>query len=307
VLLLGFTTCLVLGLQWGGNTKPWKSADVIATLVLSGVLLAIFAAWQRFKGPKALVPLVLLQSRTMIGCCLVALWTRMGFFSALYYLPLYFQAVHNHSAVRSGVDLLPLSIALIISAGVSGGVISRIGRYWHVMFFGPWIAIIAFGLFFTLDEHTSSGKYVGYQILAGVGIGTTTQVVVLAAQADVAKEHVAQASALVTFVQWLGGIIGLAIAGTIFQNMLASGLQKFAPGAPFDALRQSVGTLSSLSGSEHDGAVHAYVKALQLVFIGIAVPSSALCSISTLLVKNRSLKPPSEGSSAATDEHPTEK
>lgn len=70
-------------------------------------------------------------------------------------------------------------------------------------------------------------------------------------------------------------------------------------------------TLSTLSGSEHDGALHGYVQALQLVFIGVAVPSSALCSISTMLVKNRSLIQPTneKASDIATpgDEHPTEK
>ncbi|KAJ6577339.1 major facilitator superfamily domain-containing protein [Mycena capillaripes] len=278
ILILGFTTCLVV--------EPWKSADVIATLVLSGVLIGIFGAWQRFKKEAALVPLILLQTRTIATGENVSTDACTQLNS---HIPQYFQAVHNHSAVKAGVDLLPLSIALILSAGISGGVISRTGNYWLVMFFGPWLAVIAFGLFFMLDEHTSAGKYVGYQILAGAGIGTTTQVIVIAAQADVGPAHVAQASALVTFVQWLGGIIGLSVAGTIFQNKLASGLREFAPNAPFDELRQSVTALAKLTGSEHDGAVHAYVKALQLVFLGVAVPASALCSISTLLVRNRNI------------------
>lgn len=100
-------------------------------------------------------------------------------------------SIRRHHFGRVCVITLILNLMLLVQ---------RIGRYWHVMFFGPWIAIVAFGLFFTLDEHTPSGKYIGYQsadswhslcfcyyiyfhrILAGVGIGTTTQVVVLAAQ-----------------------------------------------------------------------------------------------------------------------------
>jgi hypothetical protein len=30
VLTLGFVTCLGVGLQWGGITKPWNDAGVIA-------------------------------------------------------------------------------------------------------------------------------------------------------------------------------------------------------------------------------------------------------------------------------------
>lgn len=34
LLTLGGVTSLVLALQWGGNTKPWDSADVIAVSFL---------------------------------------------------------------------------------------------------------------------------------------------------------------------------------------------------------------------------------------------------------------------------------
>ena len=33
IVFLGFMTSLSLALQWGGNAKPWNSADVISTLV----------------------------------------------------------------------------------------------------------------------------------------------------------------------------------------------------------------------------------------------------------------------------------
>ena len=47
-LVLGAVTCLVLGLQWGGNTKPWSDGAVIATLVLGPVLFLITIAWERY-------------------------------------------------------------------------------------------------------------------------------------------------------------------------------------------------------------------------------------------------------------------
>src|SRR6201999_2560628 len=62
-------TSLLLTLQWGGNEKPWNSADVIATLVLAFVLLAMFIGWEWYLGDKAMVPLQLLRRRTQLGCC----------------------------------------------------------------------------------------------------------------------------------------------------------------------------------------------------------------------------------------------
>ena len=65
--MLGFVTSLLLALQWGGNQKPWHDKDVIATLVIAGVLLIIFGIWEKFMGKHAMVPLQLLKRRTQVG------------------------------------------------------------------------------------------------------------------------------------------------------------------------------------------------------------------------------------------------
>ena len=97
---------------------------------------------------------------------------------------------------------------------------------------------------------------------------------------------VPQATGLVTFSQFLGGTIGIALAATIFQNKLATGLHQFAPDAPFDLLKQSVTALHSLPESQRAGAIHAYVVALQWAIGLLATVSSGLTSVSALLIRN---------------------
>ncbi|KDQ12822.1 hypothetical protein BOTBODRAFT_189074 [Botryobasidium botryosum FD-172 SS1] len=289
-LVLGFTTCLVLALQWGGNTKPWNSGDVIATFVVFGVLLVLFILWQFYKGDRALLPLHLFNSMTVVGCCICAFFTRMAFFMAIYYLPLYFQAVKGHSALKSGIDLIPLVLALVFTSAIGGMLVSKTGRFWHLLFFGPLVGAVCYGVFFSINEYTSWGKLIGLQIGVGIGIGCTLQNTVVAVQATVRKDMIPQSSALVTFSQFIGGVLGIAIAGTIFQNKLASGLREFAPDAPYDLLRQSVEAIATLPPDQKAGAIHAYVEALKLVFASLGVTASALCSVSTLLIKDINLR-----------------
>jgi hypothetical protein len=45
VLFLGVTTCLILALSWGGNTRPWKDGGVIACFCVFAVLLPV--SWTR--------------------------------------------------------------------------------------------------------------------------------------------------------------------------------------------------------------------------------------------------------------------
>jgi Fungal trichothecene efflux pump (TRI12) len=68
-LILGFVTFLLLGLQWGGNQKPWNDKGVIMMLVIAALLLILFSWWEYHLGPKrAMVPLDLLKRRGQVGC-----------------------------------------------------------------------------------------------------------------------------------------------------------------------------------------------------------------------------------------------
>jgi hypothetical protein len=40
-----------------------------------------------------------------------------------YYLPLFYQA-KGHSATRSGIDILPFMLSVIVAAAVAGGIIN---------------------------------------------------------------------------------------------------------------------------------------------------------------------------------------
>ncbi|KDQ20414.1 hypothetical protein BOTBODRAFT_183202 [Botryobasidium botryosum FD-172 SS1] len=290
ILVLGFTTCLGLALQWGGNTKPWNSGGVIATFVVFGVLVILFVLWQRYKGDKALLPLSLFRRLTIVGCCICAFSTRMAFFTAVYYLPLYFQVVKGHSAIKSGIDLLPLVLAVVSTFAAGSFIVSKTGRVWHILLLGPLVGAICFGLLNTMDEDTGWGKLIGLQIGVGIGVGCTLQNAVLAAQAAVHKELVSQASALVTFSSFIGGILGVSIAGTIFQNKLASGLLQFAPEAPYALLRHSIEAIATLPANQKAGAIHAYVEALKLVFVAMGVSANVICSLSALMIENTNLK-----------------
>jgi hypothetical protein len=48
--------CILLALQWGGQTKPWNSATVIGLLIAGGVLAIIFVFTQHRLQDRALIP-----------------------------------------------------------------------------------------------------------------------------------------------------------------------------------------------------------------------------------------------------------
>ena len=98
------------------------------------------------------------------------------FFALLYYLPLYFQSVDNVSASNSGVRNLPLVVGASLFTIISGGLIAKTGHYWPILLVGSVLATIGSGLIYTLDIGTSTGKWIGYQLLVGAGCGVSSQI-----------------------------------------------------------------------------------------------------------------------------------
>ncbi|KAJ7848486.1 major facilitator superfamily domain-containing protein [Mycena olivaceomarginata] len=153
VICIGMVVSLLLPLQWGGITKSWDDATVIVLFCLSALLLGIFVLWEWRKGDAS--------ATFFIG---------LGLFIGVYYLPLWFQA-KGHSATRSGIDILPFMISVVASSGITAGLIAKLGRYWHIITISPLIFSIGSGLLFTLSANSPTNQLIGYQILAGTGLG----------------------------------------------------------------------------------------------------------------------------------------
>lgn len=66
---------------------------------------------------------------------------------------------------------------------VSGGLVGVVGYFQPFLLIGAIFATVGSGLLYTLDIGSSSAQYIGYQIIIGIGIGTSIQVPVIAAQA----------------------------------------------------------------------------------------------------------------------------
>lgn len=293
-LSLGAITSLVLGLQWGGSEKAWSSADVIVCLVLSLVLTVGFVAWERYMDDRAMVPLAIFRrnlSVYWISC--FAIFNRFVYLIFTYYIPIYYQAGRNHSATKSGVDLLPLMLSVVISIVVSGQLVSRYGRYWPYLVGGPIVGAVGAGLMYTVTASISNAAMIGYQILVGISIGTTLQNILFAMQAefDDTPKLISQATGMVNFCQFLGGTIGLAIAEATFSSELQRSLRRYAPDAPFETIEQS--PLSIYSAAVPDTlvpkVVRAYVKALSIVYL-IGVPANIISLVFALFISNINVK-----------------
>jgi MFS family permease len=72
VLFTAGLILFIMGLSWGGNMYPWKSAHVIAPIVVGALLLIAFGFWEFFFTGDALLPMHLLRIRGYISIVITA-------------------------------------------------------------------------------------------------------------------------------------------------------------------------------------------------------------------------------------------
>ncbi|KAI5813082.1 major facilitator superfamily domain-containing protein [Pyronema omphalodes] len=224
VVLLPAIICLLLALQWGGSKYPWKSGRIIGLLCTFGVLAIIFAVIQFKRGDRATIPPRILKQRSILSGVFVSFGMGSAFLLLVYFLPIWFQAIQTVSATQSGIRNLPLILSVTIFSIVAGGLTTAFGYYTPFVYVGTVLAAIGAGLLTTFEVDTPTAKWIGYQILAGAGVGFSMQQPMIAAQTVLTMEDIPVGSAIIIFFQTLGGALFISVGQNVFSNKLMEGI-----------------------------------------------------------------------------------
>lgn len=119
---------LLLALQCGaaGGQHAWNSSVVIGLFCGAGATFIVFLIWDFYKKDDALIPVSLAKRLTVWSSALSYSFMMATMFAVSYFLPIYFQAVKDLSAVMSGVNLLPTILPQIVFA-IGSGVLGKSG------------------------------------------------------------------------------------------------------------------------------------------------------------------------------------
>ncbi|PHH66740.1 hypothetical protein CDD81_5872 [Ophiocordyceps australis] len=111
---------LLLGLHWGAAQHAWTSGRVLGLLLVSPLLLGVFACVEYSMGNEATLPLRIARQRSVWASALYEFFLGACFLVALYFLPLWFQAVRGASAVQSGLLSMPMLLSVVGLSLASG-------------------------------------------------------------------------------------------------------------------------------------------------------------------------------------------
>ncbi|PNS14827.1 hypothetical protein CAC42_2056 [Sphaceloma murrayae] len=218
LLVISGTVMFLIGLEVGGNTAPWASAEVICLLVFAVITWTAFVFWEARYARYPVMPMGLFRKATNAATLFCVFIQGVVFISANFYLPLYFQAVRGGTPIQSGVYVLPTAIALSVGSIGTGMVVAKTGWYMQLMSIGLFLMTLGFGLFVDLDPTSSWPKLIMYQVIAGLGVGPLFQAPIIALHAHIEPRDISTATSTLGFIRQLAQAISVVIGQAVFQN-----------------------------------------------------------------------------------------
>jgi EmrB/QacA subfamily drug resistance transporter len=192
----------------------WGSAETIGLLAGSAALILSFVAIElRSKAP--LLPMRIFRLRTLTGANVTSFLVGTALFSQFFLGTLYMQQVLHYSALKTGVAYLPLTLTIILLAGVAQSLVTRVGVR-RVLPVGLALAAAALVLLAQLpaDGHYFWDVFPAF-VISAIGLAFTFIPLTIAALMGVQESDAGVASGLLNTTQQIGGAIGLAAASTI--------------------------------------------------------------------------------------------
>jgi len=295
---------LILALQWGGTAYSWSNPKIIGLLVTFAVLFVCFIVVEVLIPDTAMAPTRVILNRSMAGSMYFMFLISGSMMSTIYYLTIWFQAAKNTSAVRSGIDTLPIVLSFIIMGILAAVLTQKIGYYVPSMLISVVLCSVGNGLLSTLSISSGKSTWIGYQVLYGFGIGFGFQTSMLPPQNVLPRADVPLGLALMFFMQQLGGSVFLSVSQNIFSSRLVHDLSGIAGLDAQTIVNTGATNLHSIvPADELTTVLTAYNDALTRVFI-LAASLSAFMLLGALAIEWKKMGGDKQEDKEAVDEKP---
>ena len=269
LLTVGITS-IVLVTTWGGTEYAWSSARIMELIGLGVASLVGFVFWQT-KAAEPVLPLHIFRSRNFTLMSVIGFVVGFVMFGATLFLPLYQQAVQGASATNSGLLLLPMLGAMLVTSMVAGRVTTNTGRYKIFPLLGSALMIVGLYLLSTMDTDTTRLTSGVFMAVVGLGMGCLMQITMLVAQNSVEMKDMGVASSSTTLFRTLGSSFGVAVMGALFNSRVQDVMSEKAGALGSRVTEQSAqldaASLAKLPAAAREAYQHAVSSGTHSAFL----------------------------------------
>lgn len=214
LLFCGGTAAFLFALSSGGHRFPWLSLPMV--LLVSGALAALGAlvVWER-RHHDPVLPLELLRRPAIARSNAVVLCFGAALFSTILYTPLFLQLGRGIGIGASGALLLPITLAQVTSAALTGRAVTHTG---HVTLFpkiGLSLATLAFLTLAITVSFAPVPLVLALMATIGAGLGMVMPPTQVMVQTAAGRQSLGIATGTISLSRAVGGAIGVAVVGAV--------------------------------------------------------------------------------------------
>jgi EmrB/QacA subfamily drug resistance transporter len=183
-----------------------------------GVVLVLFTRWQRRReagGREPLVHLRLLGVRPLRAGLSMFLAQNLILMGVFFSVPLYLQIVQGLDAFETGLRMLPVSVALFLTALAGSRVSGRLPPRAIVRVGVGLLVIACFVLLSTIEPQVDTVPFGIAMALLGIGMGLIVSQLGNVVQSAVGEEDRGEAGGLQYTAQQVGASLGTALIGAV--------------------------------------------------------------------------------------------
>jgi EmrB/QacA subfamily drug resistance transporter len=199
-----------------GNERGWGSTRILAFLIGSAVLIALFVIAE-LRQRRPMLDLALFRRPAFTGASIVAFCLSGSIFAMFLYFTLYIQDVLGYSPLQAGLRFLPTTLIMFAVAPIAGRLSVRVPVR---LLLGSGLVLVGVGLLAmtTLDAASGWTALIPGFVLSGAGVGLINPPLASTAIGVVPTEHSGMASGINSTFRQVGIATGIAGLGAVFQH-----------------------------------------------------------------------------------------
>jgi DHA2 family multidrug resistance protein len=205
-----------------GERNDWFASSFIVRLLVVAVVGLVLFVWRELTAEHPAVDLRILKNVSFSSATALGGVLGMALMGSLFVLPVFLQNLLGYPALKSGIALMPRSLAMAVCMPIGGRFYNKLGPRILV---GTGLAVTGFS-FWQLSHLTIS---VGYwdifwpQVWQGVGFSLIFVALSTAALATIPRPEVTAATGLYNLSRNIFGSIGIAISAA----QLSAGMSRY--------------------------------------------------------------------------------
>jgi EmrB/QacA subfamily drug resistance transporter len=219
--LLALSTGLTAAVLALVQSRTWSVGTTVVLAVFG--LASLLGFWRiEHRSREPIVEFSLFRNRPYFGASAAAFALVGAYWAVMFFQPQYLQDVRGHSAVLSGLMILPITAPMVVISPLSARLIARFGAR-GLMTVGMACGVVGLLVLTRVGATSPYGLLLAGYLLFGIALGLVYAPMSTAAMAAMPAEKVGIASGVLAMDRVLAGTIAVAATGALFHALQDGG------------------------------------------------------------------------------------